>query len=333
MIRFTANSSFHANSFSSSSSSSQGSVVDISSPTNLDIHADFILPKNGHDHRNLAVKLPNRNLEVRPVIYTFYARIDPEKHVRYTGMSDSADRLMLQHWERYWRKVGWEPKILTMDDARRHPQFERFDEALDLDKINFGIYDKLCMLRWLAIAAVGGGFLADYDVFPIRNVNYDGIKLPYNGKLTVYEQALNGGIPCLISGTYQEYDRVSELILESTLTRGVNEPFWSEMLALFDIYRNDPEAFLTKQGVLRGEKALDSDRKFPHEDDCWKLAKNHWVVHFSHDAILHAKDHGNIPKASTFNSRPDVLEGFLNQWSNRCKVVKESTLGMDELKG
>lgn len=273
-------------------------------------------------HRNLATAA-TASMK-RPVMYTFYVRIDPEKHVKYTGMSDSADRTMLQLWKQYWERAGWKPKILTLEDAKKHKNYDTFERELDLD--NIGYAEKLCFLRWLAVSSAGGGFLAHYDIFPIRKANIKLSDYPNGGKLTVYDQTLNGGMPSLISGSKEEYDRVSNLMLESTMKRGSKEPFWNEMLTLFDIYRHDPGAYLTQQGVLRGEKALDSSRTYRNEADCWNMASSNWAIHFSHYSIEQARNEGHLNKVFNFNARPTIAERWLNQWESRCRFVLDSPM-------
>lgn len=296
-------------------------VVGLSAMENISLRGRS--EENELSEDNTAIRSLSSN-EKRPVMHTFYARIDPDQYVKYTGMSDEADRKMLQHWKNYWHRAGWDTKVLTLDDAKKHPDYDKFDKALDLNIMPFGYYDKLCFMRWIAVAASGGGWMADYDTFPIRKVHFD--DLPADGKLAVYDQTLHGGIPCLVSGTSEEFTRVANLILDNTIERGVNEPFWSDMMALFDIHRNDPAVFVQKQGILRGEKAFEGDRHFPNpEKDCPKMAKHHWAVHFSHNAIQQGVAKGTLSKM-TFDNRPNVAEGWLNQWAVRCQFFYDNVL-------
>ena len=265
----------------------------------------------------------------KPIMHTFFVRIDPNLHIKYTGMSDEADRIMLQHWERFWQRAGWETKILGMSDAAKHPQFEMLEEVLDSGTLNYGYYDRLLFFRWLAMSTVGGGFLSHYDVFPIRKVNFDAVALPFQGKLTIHEETLNGGLASLVSGSKQEFDLAINLIIDSTIESGSKKPFWDEMNCIFDILRHHPNAFLTKHSVLRGEKALNSNRQFLTQEDCWQMASSYWAVHFSHHSISEAKASGNLHESFTFNSRTTVAEGWLNQWAVRCQFVIDNLLDIE----
>lgn len=158
-------------------------------------------------------------VQPKPVMHTFYARIDPEKFHKYTGMSDEADSQLILAWKAAWEATGWETRILTLDDAKLHPDYDKFDKLLDLEKVPFGYYDKLCFMRWLAMAAVGGGWMSDYDTFPLRRVVFqDNVnEMPYGGRLTLYDRVKAGGVPSVVSGSRKEWDRLAHLILYNTV--------------------------------------------------------------------------------------------------------------------
>ena len=59
---------------------------------------------------------------------------------------------------------GWEPVVLSLDEARCHPKFDALSQAIPhYPTINPSGFDSLCWLRWLALDEAGGGFFADYD--------------------------------------------------------------------------------------------------------------------------------------------------------------------------
>jgi len=75
-------------------------------------------------------------------------------------------------WREKWKSAGWEPVILSEWQARQHPHFEEYDAAISkLPSCNPPIYEKFCFYRWIALAQVGGGWLADYDLFATPNGN------------------------------------------------------------------------------------------------------------------------------------------------------------------
>ena len=134
-------------------------------------------------------------------VYTFYHR------VKQLGPADA----LIDMWKRSWKAQGWEPVVLGLDDAKKHPLYEAFVAGIK-DKaksVNPGDYDLMCWVRWLAFHGVGGGLMTDYDVIN-RNfknedlthtdvVVYDGTKKvePFND-LVVYEISK---VPCCVGAS------------------------------------------------------------------------------------------------------------------------------------
>jgi len=265
----------------------------------------------------------NRALKEKPlpVMHTFYTRIDPDKHHKYTGMTDEADAKLLLTWKAAWRSAGWEPKILTLEDAQSHPLYEEFDERLDLDVVPFGQYDKLCFMRWLAMAVAGGGWMSDYDTFPLRGLKNTNPR--HHGKLTLYDTVRAGGVPSVVSGSAEEYTRIARQMLENTLTKGIKEEFWSDMLSLMDLYQNDHNVFIVKDEVLKGERALEGSGKFETRRDCNMMVGGNWAVHFSHNAITRALSFGLLPPDESARDRPRVANEWLKEWGDKCKDIQQ----------
>ncbi len=72
---------------------------------------------------------------------------------------------LLNAWESLWRESGWETRILTMDDAKKHKDFNRMKAIME--RFKDGEYNRRCFYRWLAMAEIGGGWMSDYDTFPL----------------------------------------------------------------------------------------------------------------------------------------------------------------------
>jgi hypothetical protein len=89
------------------------------------------------------------------------------------------DEWRLVHlWRRNWESAGFEPIVLNEWHARQHTMFAAYDQAISaLPSSNPKDYEKACWLRWLALAAVGGGFMADYDVFAYETAKKDASRL------------------------------------------------------------------------------------------------------------------------------------------------------------
>jgi hypothetical protein len=72
-------------------------------------------------------------------------------------------------WRKRWAAAGWEPRVLSEWEARKHPYFHEYDTAIQaLPCVNPKPYEVACFHRWLALCQVGGGYMADFDciVYP-----------------------------------------------------------------------------------------------------------------------------------------------------------------------
>lgn len=92
----------------------------------------------------------------------------------YTYFDKSKDRIddynselgILESWKHAWYAMGFEPKVLTIDDAKKHSQYLKFIKELQSSDKNYHSVS-LHFSRFLAWSAVGGGILCDYRVFPM----------------------------------------------------------------------------------------------------------------------------------------------------------------------
>jgi len=94
-------------------------------------------------------------------LYSYYS------DVPVIGAFDSLKLIAL--WRQHWTAAGWEPFVLNEWHARQHPRYAEFHSKLCvLPSVNPKEYEIACYLRWLALAQVGGGWMADYDVFETK---------------------------------------------------------------------------------------------------------------------------------------------------------------------
>lgn len=135
-------------------------------------------------------------------MYTYF-----QKNPNTTPDSVNENNKILYLWKTAWSLAGWKPRILTEEDAKRHPNYEELRRKFSaFPTVNEKEYEIACFMRYLAMAAVGGGWMSDYDVLPFR---LSGCIEPLNdGGYTVYE----GVFPGLVSGTSQEFNRVANLM-------------------------------------------------------------------------------------------------------------------------
>ena len=184
-----------------------------------------------------------------PVIYMFYA---PKVHQSGVEVDNAIENTQLIHmWKTLWKESGWEPRVLDLEDAKKHPDFIKYSEILQnsvYKNLWDQSYDSLCFLRWLAMASHGsGGWMADYDIIPMGILVMTGINLPNNRNFTSYERF----IPSLLSGTADEWERIYHLVLDQMkndnrgLIKGAPANDYSDMLALRDVHDEDGENALS----------------------------------------------------------------------------------------
>lgn len=234
-------------------------------------------------------------------------------------MSDVADKALITEWKAAWKAAGWHPIVLTLEDAKKHDQYN--DYAPKLNKIpmlgvdGLGgtvIYNQLCFLRWLAVASAGGGYLCDYDVFPVSGAPVTQEIAPHTGNFTVYcriKHSKHAGIPCLMSGRKDEWTRMAYALLEDGDTNAGTESMWSDMLALIDM-RND-NAYSIYDAVLEGQEVL--LKRGWTAADCNMTASKE-AIHFSHEALKL----GYLPPGESAEDRPEIIKRFLAQWQGLC---------------
>jgi hypothetical protein len=125
---------------------------------------------NNDDDDTITASRPRR----RPIMHTFYVRVGR------THMSRTADEQMLQVWKRAWEQAGWEPKVLQLQDATRHPDFQMLSDQIQ--QFRMDRYNKMCYYRWLAMVGAGGGWMSGMCVFLILySVDVDVVR--YSGCL------------------------------------------------------------------------------------------------------------------------------------------------------
>ena len=113
---------------------------------------------------------------------------------------------ILDRWRETWASHGWKPVLLDQFDAGRHPAFESYTEIMEKKPLmNFFEYEMACFHRWLALAAVGGGVMSDYDCM---NNGLTPDDISYSDELTIYEPP---HVPSLVGGSAEEYERIAKL--------------------------------------------------------------------------------------------------------------------------
>jgi hypothetical protein len=141
-------------------------------------------------------------LPVRPTVYTFAEQTSHEEDPQF------------KLWKASWQAAGFHAKRLTIVDAIGHADFERFSKAID-DVLPYGHSSRrMKYFRYLAMNTVGGGILADVDVFPLWP--YSHMNLPndaIHGRFVVRCGSFKQALGCLMSGSADEWDRIAHELL------------------------------------------------------------------------------------------------------------------------
>ncbi len=272
----------------------------------------------------------------KPIMHTFYQHIDKEHHHKGytkntgTGMSsDEAHIAMVKAWEESWSDAGFETRVLSIEDVMRHENYDQIREFLDNEA--FGEYDELCFLRWYAMATVGGGWMSDYDVVPLKSLlpeeyfgapdqlseddmeGNNGIPLPNEGKFTVY----NIVVPSLMSGSTEEWERMASALMD--LAHEHTKDFYSDMYGLVDMNKSGDGAYIKEDQVLSKLADFVSDNGDIDCEKVWKMPEEHlWAVHFSHWNIHDAVVNGILPGGTRPDDRPDVAKEFILKFEEEC---------------
>jgi len=238
----------------------------------------------------------------RPVMHTFYEKV-----------SEGEDDL-LDVWKEEWTNAGFDYRVLTLDDAKKHPFYEEM-ETIVTPLFGNG-YDSMCFYRWLAMAASGGGWMSDYDTFPTNFPKIEGLNLPNGGQFTSFEDH----IPCLLSGSENEWTRVSRLLMDA-VHRVEVEP--ASDMHTFELIRGDEN-----HGVDYRERTANLKEGFVYlaarTVDCEAMAVGR-AIHIAHRYTIHAFQKGLFPfqdEVSTvdqaFQRRAEAIKVFLNDWRQQC---------------
>lgn len=141
-------------------------LEDIIRDRNLSDWTNFKFPIQDSSDEYAPNYTDSRELNRTPV-YTFFHRL-PET----PSVSAKSHINMIRMWARSWFAKGYFPHVLTLRDARKHPDFIRLARKFaQLPTINPKTYELVCYLRWLAFEVAGGGIFMDYDIFATSSLN------------------------------------------------------------------------------------------------------------------------------------------------------------------
>jgi hypothetical protein len=255
--------------------------------------------------------------EVRPPMYTFYSPLVRASNTAREQKTRKADQELLDAWKAAWYDAGWEPKIIGLEEAKRNPKYPAFLDGFRKIKLygNGGRnqeYNEYCFLRFLAMASVGGGTMADIDMFPLGR-STETLQNTSPDRFTVYQETLNkaGPVPSLCSGTGDEWDRIGQSILDIAMSQPT-EDGWSDMMALMRLYKSQPDSITLLDHVVGSSEFLTAPTL--HAQCRLASQKHAWGVHFSHYDVLQS--------GHRIFDRPILAKEFVANWNKVCLEVQ-----------
>lgn len=152
----------------------------------------------------------------------------------YQDINFSAQRELIDLWKISWEVHGYQPIVLNLEDAKKHPYYDTLrtkikEFAIKLGNYKINNYGMSCWLRWLAYSTQPNEkfYVSDYDAI---NINFP-ITEP-NDKLHLMDFAC----PFLASGTPKQFENLCKAFVEVSNER-------LEILKTQTNYRHDQEFF------------------------------------------------------------------------------------------
>ena len=135
-------------------------------------------------------------------MHTFFEVINPA----------AAEHLKLvKAWEKSWQDRGWITKVLTKEDAMKHPEFEALSQKLSA--LNVDAYNQRCFWRWMAMVGTStgnGGWMSDYDTFPLGFSAEEGLEIAQRPGFKTFGRH----VPNIIHAPSDAWDRVLHALFE-----------------------------------------------------------------------------------------------------------------------
>ncbi len=245
----------------------------------------------------------------RPIMHTFY-----EPTAQWTGMNLEGEAKLLEIWKEAWENKGWDTKVLSRDDAMKHPDFNMLEKRLQSLKV--GPYNRVCFYRWLAMAAIDGdgGWISDYDLFPLSLSAERGRKIEQGDDKSFKSFSLH--VPCLMHSSQDDWNRVIHLMIDDLPENNDGYLLISDMLTLRDI--DHSEGMSMSQEVLKHFPYKTNDEG-DLELEC---AEDQFLaVHLSPYECSEAFRHGRYPIIAD-----DIIDGsdaVLNRADAAAKLMSD----------
>lgn len=235
-------------------------------------------------------------------IYTYYENINFKQQ----------DELV-ELWKQSWKSNGFDPVVLSLEDAKKSPFYEEFVEkiyplVLHITEKPLNLYGVSCYLRWLAYSTqwdVDSFLVSDYDII---NQHFTSNQLNESKDTISFMDRL---CPCLAYGTAEQFLSFCKDIISITTTN--LEQIKADYLKNKDRCYHDQNFLVLNQQRMENYNICPA-RKYvmPYIHNDSKMEE--WgIIHFSHNSIQKTKE--SFPQLKEFNSdelRVFLIKKFLN---------------------
>jgi len=291
--------------------------------------------------------LAGRPMASQPESCTVHTYFDENVLIRDGEESIAGQRATLQAWVTAWAAAGWQPRVLDESAAKNHPDFYTLRAKFQkLPTVNSKEYELACFLRHVALAAVGGGWMSDYDVVPVNMPPC--LALPNKGRFTTHEKF----IPSLVSGSADECTRVAHLLGDvpwedhPQLFSDSDRPHVSDMVALKFIGDSHDISMAARGcGVVSPDKIFKKGEcatcryggaplamHFSHSAmDKRKFSSNHWKVTLNCSTAKDSYPHWNHWRAACLADASALLRNLCGHTEAKKEVAATATLGGGEV--
>jgi len=244
----------------------------------------------------------------RPVMHTFY---EDDGGNDQTG---EGELRLIEAWKESWESAGWDTKVLRMADAERHPDFEKYEAILRNSAMSE--YNKLCYFRWIAMAANGGGWMSDMDTFPLEQAP-EQPQAP--GRFTAHGHT----VPCLLSGSRLEWERMTKAMLKSS-SEHQDDRRWTDMTAMKNLYEEKPKLFTAINEIAAAQTVFNN---LPVNEELCEKVRGKKAIHFSHKSIDDGMKAGAFDDMSGVVNHNDIHK-MLDQ---RGEIARELVGSINEV--
>ena len=135
----------------------------------------------------------------------------------YQDINHSSQNELIHLWKISWSRQGYEPIVLDLEDAKKHPYFETMNSEMrrifaEITGRQITEYGMSCWFRWLAYAMQkeDSFYVSDYDAI---NANFK-LTQPHN-KLHL----MDADCPFLASGTPKQFSNLCKAFVDISNNR------------------------------------------------------------------------------------------------------------------